>query len=112
MLAQAGRLSMPDVPAAQAAIAGATQGHEVVSLWPHPGGVIQVVTVPSMMVDVLVGTVSVGFSLDEQSAQQFKALTNSEIAFVVGGEVQASTLPRRGHGARSPAWPARAGSTG
>ena len=93
MLAQAGRLSMPDVAAARAAIAGATQGREVVSLWPHPGGVIQVVTVPSMMVDVLVGTVSVGFSLDEQSAQQFKALTNSEIAFVVGGEVQASTLP-------------------
>ena len=40
------------------------------------------------------GTLSVGFSLDEQTRAQFKALTNSEIAFVVGGQVQASTLPR------------------
>ena len=93
VLAQAGRLRMPDVPAAHAAIAGATRGHEVVSLWRHPGGVIQVVSVPSLLVDVLVGTVSVGFSLDAQAAGQFKALTNSEIAFVVDGDVQASTLP-------------------
>ena len=43
----------------------------------------------------LVGTVSVGFSLDEEAAARFKALTNSEIAFAVGDEVQASTLPAR-----------------
>ena len=105
VLAQAGRLQMPDVPAAHAAIAQATRGHEVVSLWPHPGGVIQVVSVPSLMINSqtsegeLVGTLSVGFSLDEQAARQFKALTNSEIAFVVGGQVQASTLPRDAYGA-------------
>ena len=49
VLAQAGRLRMPDVPAAHAAIAGATRGHEVVSLWRHPGGVIQVVSVPGVL---------------------------------------------------------------
>jgi signal transduction histidine kinase len=98
VLAQAGRLPMPDVPAAREAVMGATKGHEVVSLWPHPAGVIQVVSVPSFISNELVGTLSVGFSLDEQTAQQFKALANSEIAFVVGGKVQASTLPRSAYG--------------
>jgi signal transduction histidine kinase len=98
LLAQAGRLHMPDAPAVREAIAGATRGHEMVSLWPHPGGVVQVVSLPSVMLsheegEEIVGTLSVGFSLDEQTARRFKALTNSEVAFVVDGEVQASTLP-------------------
>jgi signal transduction histidine kinase len=93
VLSQAGRLRMPDVPAAHDAIRAAARGHEVVSLWPHPGGLIQVVTVPSLIGTELLGTVSVGFSLDEETARRFQALTNSEVAFVVGGEVQASTLP-------------------
>ena len=53
------------------------------SLWPHPGGVIQVVTVPSFTGPEFFGTVSVGFSLDAETAQRFKRLTNSEIAFAV-----------------------------
>jgi signal transduction histidine kinase len=99
VLAQAGRLRMPDVAAAREAIAGAIEGHEVVSLWPHSNGVIQVVSVPSLTAnDLIVGTLSVGFSLDDQTARQFKALTNSEVAFVVGGTVQASTLPKEAFG--------------
>ncbi len=104
VLAQAGRLRMPDVPAAHDAVVGATKEHEVVSLWPHPAGIIQVVSVPSLIVNKenneieVVGTLSVGFSLDEQSAQQFKALTNSEVAFIVAGTVQASTLPKEAFG--------------
>ena len=39
------------------------------------------------------GTVSVGFALDEQTAGTFKRLTNSDIAFAVNGRVEASTLP-------------------
>jgi signal transduction histidine kinase len=35
----------------------------------------------------------VGFSLDEEAASRFKAITNSEIALAVGDEIQASTLP-------------------
>ena len=93
VLAQAGRLRMPNGPEAREAIEGATKGHEVVSLWPHPGGVIQTVSVPSFIGTELVGTLSVGFSLDEETARGFKALTNSEVAFVVNGRVQASTLP-------------------
>jgi signal transduction histidine kinase len=98
VLAQAGRLGMSDTPDAREAVLGATKGHSVVSLWPHPGGVIQVVSVPSTINNELVGTLSVGFSLDEQTARQFKALTNSEVAFVVAGTVQASTLPKAAFG--------------
>ena len=98
VLAQAGRLRMPDVPAAREAIAGAVQGHEVVSLLPHAGGAIQAVSVPSYIDTEFVGTLTVGFSLDEETARRFKALTNSEIAFVVDGKVQASTLPESASG--------------
>lgn len=94
VLAESGRLRVTQGdPAAAEAIAKATRGSESVALWPHPGGVIQVVSVPSVVGSDLIGTVSVGFSLDEEAAARFKALTNSEIAFAVGGVVQASTLP-------------------
>jgi signal transduction histidine kinase len=94
VLAEAGRLLMPrNDPAARDAITRATGGHEAVALWRHPAGAIQVASVPSFTLDELVGTVSVGFSLDEEAAARFKALTNSEIVFAIGGQVEASTLP-------------------
>jgi len=93
VIAEAGRLQMPrGNAAAEQAIRQATQGHEAIALWPVRGGVIQVVSVPSVIGGQLLGTVSAGFSLDEEAASRFKALTNSEIAFAVGGRIQASTL--------------------
>jgi signal transduction histidine kinase len=99
VLAESGRLKIdkPDV-VLRDAVVDAKRGKETVSLWPHPGGVIQIVTVPSFLVSrgsdpEFVGTVSVGFSLDAETAKRFKRLTNSEIAFAVNGEVEASTLP-------------------
>ena len=41
----------------------------------------------------LLGTLSVGFTLDERLAARFKELTASDIAFLVDGTVQATTLP-------------------
>ena len=55
------------------AVAAAKHGKETVSLWPHAGGVIQVVTVPSFTGDEFMGTVSVGFSLDAQTAGDVQA---------------------------------------
>lgn len=93
-LAEAGRLTTGyDTDASAAAIALARRGREAVSLWLHPGGAIQVVSVPSVVGPELVGTVSVGFSLDAQTAARFKAFTNSEIAFAIDRRVVASTLP-------------------
>ncbi len=98
VLAESGRLKIDDPSTVlRDAVAEAKRGKETVSLWPHPGGVIQIVTVPSFIVQPagpeFVGTVSVGFSLDAETAQRFKRLTNSEIAFAVNGEIEASTLP-------------------
>jgi signal transduction histidine kinase len=93
-LADAGRLrSGGQTDETRTPVERARQGKETVSLWPHAGGVIQVVTVPSTTGPELFGTISVGFSLDEQTAGRFKRLTNSEIAFAIDGRVEASTLP-------------------
>jgi signal transduction histidine kinase len=96
IVAASGRLRPgSQTDALREAVNRARQGKETVSLWPHAGGVIQVVTVPSILGSELFGTLSVGFSLDEQTANTFKRLTNSEIAFAVDGRVEASTLPAR-----------------
>jgi signal transduction histidine kinase/uncharacterized membrane-anchored protein YhcB (DUF1043 family) len=94
ILAQPGRVQI-DLSGAvlRDAVGNAKHGTETVSLWPHPQGVIQIVTVPSFTGTEFMGTVSVGFSLDSQTAETFKRLTNSEIAFAVNGHVAASTLP-------------------
>jgi len=94
-LADAGRLlrAGSQTNAWRVPIERARAGKETVSLWPHAGGVIQVVTVPSITAPELFGAVTVGFSLDEQTAGTFKRLTNSEIAFALDGRVEASTLP-------------------
>jgi len=94
LLGAAGRLH-PEYPfdVLRNAVSRAKHGEETLSLWPHAGGVIQVVTVPSFTNAEFMGTVSVGFALDEQTAGTFKRLTNSDIAFAVNGRVEASTLP-------------------
>jgi signal transduction histidine kinase len=97
VMAEAGRLRMPrEDPAARDAISRATHGREAITLWRVPGGAtIQVASVPSYVGAEVVGSVSVGFSLDEEAAARFKALTNSEIAFATNGRVDASTLPQQ-----------------
>ena len=96
ILAEAGRLHMTrDDAAARDAIRRATTGTEALSLWTHAAGVIQVASVPSFLGGELLGTVSVGSSLDEEAAARFKVLTNSEVAFAFGDAIQASTLPAR-----------------
>jgi signal transduction histidine kinase len=71
-------------------------GREAIGFWPHPGGVLQVVSVP-IWIDPrqpeILGTLSIGFTLDNDVASRFRLLTNSDIAFGVNGTIQASTLP-------------------
>jgi signal transduction histidine kinase len=74
----------------------ALMGQESSSFWPHPDGILQVVTVP-IWIDPqqpeILGTLSVGVSLDNSAAQRFEALTNNDIAFGMGGTIRASTFP-------------------
>jgi signal transduction histidine kinase len=82
--------SVATLPAVQRALTGTAAS----SFWPHPEGVLQVVTVPLVFKpSEIVGTLSVGFLFDDQRTIQFKAVTESEIALAAGGEVLASTLP-------------------
>ena len=93
VLAESGRVRMPiGDEIVQDTISQATSGREATALWPIEGAVLQVVSVPSYTGPELMGTVTVGSSLDAQALARFKALTNSDIAFALRGRVQASTL--------------------
>ena len=57
----------------------------------------------------LLGTLTVGYLLDDERAASFKALTGADIAFAIDGEVRASTLGHEAHAAprgapRRPTW--------
>jgi signal transduction histidine kinase len=81
----------------QPAVRNALAGRESHSLLPQPDGVLQLVTVPVYVglthPDIL-GTLSVGFMLDNALAAQLKQITFSDIAFGMDGQILASTLPR------------------
>jgi signal transduction histidine kinase len=65
------------------------------AFWSHPAGVLEVVSVPiTLGLDrpELLGTLSIGYLLDDRRAAQFKEWTGAEIAFAIGGIVRASTL--------------------
>jgi signal transduction histidine kinase len=81
--------SLPEI---QQALAGREAG----GFWPHADGVLQVMTVPITILTVapdILGTLTVGFRLDNALAAQFKRATESDIAFAVEGHIRASTLP-------------------
>ena len=73
----------------------ALAGEESRGFWPQADGVAQVVTVPiTIGLDrpEIMGTLTVGFRLDNKLAAQFKRATESDIAFAVDGQIKASTL--------------------
>ncbi|MBY0496698.1 MAG: HAMP domain-containing protein [Cyanobacteria bacterium] len=80
---------------AERAAQPAADGSMTPSFWPHPSGVLEVVSVPVMLgldrPDFL-GTLTLGYLLDDRRAAQFKSLTGADIAFAMDGAVRASTL--------------------
>jgi hypothetical protein len=65
------------------------------SFWAHPYGVLEVVSVPvTLGLDrpEILGTLTLGYLLDDRRAAQFKSLTGADIAFAMDGSVRASTL--------------------
>jgi len=97
VLAAAGELgATPAAIAALPEIRHALAGRESGGFWPQANGVVQVVTVPiSIFLDrpEIMGTLTLGFRLDDNLAAQFKRATESDIAFAVDGQIRASTLP-------------------
>jgi signal transduction histidine kinase len=84
------------VPGALPAVTEALKGREAAAFWPHPHGILEVVTVPIAVgrdIPDVLGTLSAGFLLDDRRAQQFKRATASEIAFAAEGRIRGATLP-------------------
>jgi signal transduction histidine kinase len=74
----------------------ALAGRESTAFWLHPAGVLQIVSVPitaGAAPPEILGTLSLGFLLDDTLAVRLKGLTGSDIAIVAGGSVRAATLP-------------------
>jgi signal transduction histidine kinase len=102
-------LGAPEIAAGraaeQAALAIAAGGRETVSFWPTAGGAIEVVSVP-VWIDSgqpeILGTLHVGFLLDDRAAARLKTLTESEVGFAFDGTIQAATLPRDHWGRLAP----------
>jgi signal transduction histidine kinase len=94
------------IVASQPSLRSALGGKESSMLVPQPDGIVQLVTVP-LYVDYrgaerpdILGTVSVGFLLDNALADQLKQQTaGSDIAFGMDGQIFASTLPRADYSA-------------
>ena len=89
---------MPRSPSVLRALSGAMS----VAFWAHPGGVMQVVSVPVSVGQELLGSLTVGYLLDAKRAAEFKALTGADIAFAIGGQVRASTLGPEFHDRLAP----------
>ena len=80
----------------RAAVEAALAGRESTTFHAQPNGVLEVVTVPISIEPgpEVLGTLSLGFVLDDALAAQFKRLTASDVAFAAAGEVRASSLSR------------------
>jgi signal transduction histidine kinase len=70
-------------------------GHLTPAFGAHPSGVLEVVSVPvtlGLEAPEMLGTLTLGYLLDDRRAAQFKSLTGADIAFAMDGAVRASTL--------------------
>jgi signal transduction histidine kinase len=89
------------VVASQPSVRDAIAGRESVSLIPQPDGLLYLVTVPIALglshPDIL-GTLSVGFLLDDIFAGQLKQMTGSDIAFAMDAQILSSTLSKDDRG--------------
>lgn len=75
------------------------------AVWPHPRGLLQVISVPitiGLNSPELLGTLTIGYLLDEERAARFKTLTGADVAFALGDDVRASTLGPASHAALAP----------
>lgn len=84
------------------AVQAALAGGEATSFYAGRNVGLHVATVPIMIgttAPELLGTLSVGFAVDDALAAQFKRFTGCEVALAADGRILASTLPREHDGA-------------
>jgi signal transduction histidine kinase len=93
VLASAGRVR-PDAVSLAGMLAACRGRASGDTYWPYPGGVLHAAAIPMEPGAAPLGTLVVGFSLDQSVADRLRALTNSEVAFVTSSRIVASTLDR------------------
>lgn len=90
MLARVGRLSEDLVPT-DVLMAARPGSADPTWFWPYPGGLLQVTALPTGAAPL--GSLVLGYSLDQSALEVMKQQTTSDIALVSGGRVLAATLP-------------------
>jgi signal transduction histidine kinase len=92
VLASAGRVR-PAADQVRALLEAGRAEPDGATFWPLAGGVVHAAAVPMESGPSPAGTLIVGFSLDQDAAERLKAVTRSDVAFVSGGRVIATTRP-------------------
>ena len=85
------------IAAHQPAVRDALAGRDSVSLLPQPTGILQIVTVPIAGDQPRrdpIGTLGLGFLLDERLAADVKTTSGSDVAFGMDGQILAATVSR------------------
>ena len=90
VLARAGRILLDDEAIATIAVSCRDQ-RDGTLFSPFTGGLLHVAAIP---MDAGLSTLLIGVSLDREAANTLRGITNSEIAFVTGSRVVASSLPQ------------------
>jgi signal transduction histidine kinase len=90
VLGRAGGISLDDA-AVRGILAGCRAAKDATCFWPFAGGLLHVAAIP---MDAGLRTLIVGASLDRDAAVAIKRVTNSEIAFVSGSRLVATSLDR------------------
>ena len=91
VLARAGRVQ-PDERGIGDLVTACRNSHDATTFWPYSAGVLHAAALELEPGPAPIGTLLIGFSLDQDTARRLKALTNSEIAFAIGPQIVASTL--------------------
>jgi two-component system nitrogen regulation sensor histidine kinase NtrY len=91
VLARAGGVQ-PDERAIAEIVTACRNSPDSATFWPYAGGVLHAATLVLEPGPAPIGTLVMGFTLDQDAARRFKTLTNSEIAFALGPTIVASTL--------------------
>jgi signal transduction histidine kinase len=91
VLARAGDVQ-PDERAIAEIVMACRNSPDSATFWPYAGGVLHAAALVLEPGPAPIGTLVIGFTLDQDAARRFKTLTNSEIAFALGPTIVASTL--------------------
>jgi signal transduction histidine kinase/ActR/RegA family two-component response regulator len=86
-------------PAALSTIAEATAGRPARGIVPLDGRLFLVVSAPALFASEVLGTLTVGYALDDAIAERLAEVTHSEVSLLAGGQLAASSLPQDGRAA-------------